>query len=647
MELYATGQRPIDDRYYEIIAALNAVNARALESQRRGAKLSEDEIAFLEGFHTELGNLEKNGAQGALAVPFLLDEMGLVDSEGNPTQEGADLLKTLGGGILVLSNADYGGGFDRLPPELQALAYGPQADYYGNFVPPQTDPSSSEAPHEENTVRGSAWRSGMLGLAGLFEGVDENLRGGKAFSAGITTSIAHNMNLPDSLSEPARELMGALPEKDINNILEVSTRNPEANHAILTGQHDHRYYGSDPSKTIENLFTYNWEDDEAVSGLIDWIPEYGSPMYSEETRTMAGEASAALIGIMTNPEMFDSLTNTGLQKDTSFTAYNVTIADSLTDIFERYVVSFADSTLAQEKSGSKADIGAGDFYVETNKIAMGGLEAVRFMQYLVGNDYTAARTLGIVDEYINVAYGAALVTGDTVRYAESSGGLSSLYNSALSNEAMARGIDEAEANKRNQKIADLSIEIGKAALPTSRFPVVAESVGFLIDVAKEPTFKYLFPTPPPAEMRLNGAEVELKPEMIERRFQIMSLGHSLSGSDGVISKSELDSLSDEEYKTLVDDYGVIREDRDGNYRVEVDPEKWKNYNPEDTGADDPAGGTDNTKIDQALVNSVTGEAEDRSDDFVSYYEKNWNGTKEAWSAKSEGEYKAKIEGKKK
>jgi hypothetical protein len=94
------------------------------------------------------------------------------------------------------------------------------------------------------------------------EGGLDRLEGGREYSAALTLAIAD-----------ADANFRVAAEDELINVLEVSTRNRDANAALLTGGLRHPDYGKDsPEHVLRGIFGPQWKDDgRAASGLIDWI----------------------------------------------------------------------------------------------------------------------------------------------------------------------------------------------------------------------------------------------------------------------------------------------------------------------------------------------------------------------------------------
>ncbi|MDA2806239.1 TPR repeat region-containing protein [Nocardiopsis suaedae] len=588
MEEYADG-KPLDDRYYEIVAALTAVNAHRAEMQRRGEKqLDSDVIDFLDSFLNGLSGIEERGddgwaLQGALAFPDLLDDMGLADDEGNPTEEGQELLDVLGESILTLSNTDYGGGFERLPEEIQSVVYGPRE--YG-YV------------REESGTRReiiSEWDGNVRALSVLFGGIDENLEGGRGFSRALTTALGN-------------EFQGLDDEESVLTLLEVSTRNEDANYDILTGQFDHKHYDSDPSELIKNLFTYDWSDrGEVASGLIDWIADdavHDDPEY----RKRAGEAAAAFMDVVTSDDMYDAFTNTGETaytlsgervENASFAVINPKVGYSLAEIYEGYITSFGGLADFQDQSGTSNVDGVGEYHPKTHMIEMDEGSALRFMQYVVGDARAAARAAAATDYYISAEIEAGLHTGNPVDAGNRSGTIGGLFQAALENEAENRNLGLEETNERNKKIATGAVEVGKTA--ASFIPKVGDAVALGMELGKAPLVDWAFPTPGEASYAAEDFGAMFGEEEIKRRMQVQTIDYVVAGDDGVITEEEIKELGDsgETLETL----GVIVEDGDG-YRVEQDPGKWNVGNVD---LNEEGRSTDLGVLDTVLENATRNE----------------------------------------
>lgn len=449
-------------------------------------------------------------------------------------------LGVLGDGLLALSDESLGGGHGDLPRSVRRVAESPQYYEHGD----------DEVPYSwvlyENDVRA---------LSSMLRHADEDFQGGYEFSVHLSMSSG---TYTHRIGED-----GFLTSEEMAPLVDVSTRNEDANYYILTGEHLHAdpyashpalgtnqfetgvdyskldiYHTSeDRSNVVEGLFTYEWHDKgEAVSQLIDWISD-NAGSDDPELQDMAGTAAASFIDMVTTAEMQEALTDTGVDfnedgkdyKSASFTAFNTELADSLADVFDSYIFSFAESSVSEinEDGEEIATIGVGDYISESNRFNIGPQERAAYMEYLMGNDDTAARTINSAATYQTLAIEDLLSSGNTSTAARGSASLNALIEIALDAEAEKRSLDLTETKERKEKLYKYAIE--KAAEHSDKIPVIGNSISWGLNlgpdwiveklVDQETTVKPRLPSGDNAETRARQNELILLEQIMNSQSE--------------------------------------------------------------------------------------------------------------------------------
>ena len=295
-----------------------------------GDQLSEEEIAFLETFYGELEEMTPTGI--VHMMPWLEGKLGPDWS----ASERKDFANGIANGLLVLSDEDLNGGKDRLPESVQDFANGlPFKEWREHGMSGRAE-----------GVRSHNWLADAEDFSLLLENANPDLRGGREFSANITLSMGHHLgNNNLALTAGREEALGSL--------LDVSTRNEEANRTVLVGTDDHPAgyvedgrYASEHMPSFESnadallgLYSYNWRDDgAAIAGLTDWIPEFSQGTSAQAQ--LAGEATVGLMEKLAGKEDNKPFHDTDERSDTKYrlavTEINPELTRSLTEIYLNY-----------------------------------------------------------------------------------------------------------------------------------------------------------------------------------------------------------------------------------------------------------------------------------------------------------------------
>jgi hypothetical protein len=449
------------------VALLAALNAKAAARRQDGLELPEEDISFLESLHDELEKIETpEGPQGVLAIPGILGS----GENGYSHEDSEALREAIAGAVLTLSDESLGGGFHRLSENIQDAVLGPRMQGDGYNMAYAT----------------GAYAEDLAALGQLMANLPPDAQGGERFSASLTLSMGHMMyelvEHPDS--DPMASVMDEIGHSSLWNLLDVSTRNVDANHMVLTQEYTNSYYMSDEAAEIinadalEGLLLFQWPEDAvwsegsdgssggAVTGLFDWITE-DSFSSSEEDQRRAAEATIGLIDFMTDPEHHERLMRTGVEVNNEdykyphagFGQYNGAITDSLAGIFESYIYSFAGQEGFDANGDPDLDWERPNDWPtwdpESNRLSLSPTERLMFLELIMTNDESAARVHGSSEVFLAAQQMSAIETGDSTDTSRRAATLQGLIDGALHNEAVYRGIDAKEVGTHRDTIYKL------------------------------------------------------------------------------------------------------------------------------------------------------------------------------------------------
>src|SRR5699024_1561698 len=129
-----------------------------------------------------------------------------------------------GGGLIALSDEKIGGGLSLLPESIVQTIQGRTLSADGLDI----------------TTDHVQFGQDLTNLADFLGNAPSELEGGRRFSQDLTLHMG--MILEDGLGATAPSfndfLLNELGEGNMETLLDVSTRNIEANHGILTGQYE-------------------------------------------------------------------------------------------------------------------------------------------------------------------------------------------------------------------------------------------------------------------------------------------------------------------------------------------------------------------------------------------------------------------------
>ncbi|MCP3017354.1 hypothetical protein NGM33_28885 [Nocardiopsis dassonvillei] len=455
---YWSGDKPIDDRYHELMIMLGMITTNAMQAQQGGTGYREEEMDFLKTFYAEL---EEGNHNGVIGIP---DQMELGEFDQDDREHA---LGILGDGLLALSDHRLGGGYYDLPESVQFAA-------------------------EEGFLMasgGGASGYGTNSLAELLRHTSDDMEAGYGLSNTLTMSMGM------FAASDAVEGMNHS-EEDITALLDVSTRNRDANHDLLTGEYVHPLF-ADTEKVdgettyptleangfdtpqgmidhvLEGLFTYDWNDDgESASGLFDWIAEdtmNGTP----EEQERAGHAAAGFIETVTRPELFAAFTgveNTDGGADIPMGEVNPDVALSMAEVFHAYVDDFGVGTQESEGAQFHTDASPNQFAFapDGNVLLVGDMNRVRFMELVMGDTEAASNMYASIEGRNAIVLNDALENGEFSEETVRSGGrLTNLFESAFDNYATGRyGLgEEAYQQEIDIKKRGWGVVIGSVAGP--------------------------------------------------------------------------------------------------------------------------------------------------------------------------------------
>lgn len=462
LDAYLSGDKEPDARYYEILAAVGAVSAKAKTLQEANRanmgpshpmsaassrqKLDEDELDFLRTFY---GELEEQSPYGVVRLmPWLEGHDGPGWGETERNRFGG----AMADGLLVLSDEDLGGGQDLLPESVRNFAGGiptKDGDHVGGRI---------FANDKHN------WLRDARDLGDLFEHADPELRGGTEFSSNTTLALGHYLNQGGRVDGPSPE-----EATSISHLLDVTTRNEEANHRILTDSatppweysDNPRYEGpsmpdfGSAADALKGLYAHDWEDDgKAVAGLTDWIPEFsrGTSAQAEMAGTATVGLMEALAGEGDDTPFHDAADDSETRHSLAVTEINPELTESLVRIYENYEDDFI---LHENDTNRYATVsGPEERYLlhEPGDRALHLTNGTKegFLQLLIADDRTAPIITASVEELerrvINTAVGdptegVAGVAGGRV------GTIRTLLHDAMINEYTSRYDDSEEAKQ--------------------------------------------------------------------------------------------------------------------------------------------------------------------------------------------------------
>ncbi|MDT0302506.1 TPR repeat region-containing protein [Streptomonospora wellingtoniae] len=406
---YLTGDRPVDARYAEIVAALGALTRKGWWQGAHGGRerLPRAEMDFLEEFYRVLDTEPVDGE----VPPTMLTLVREVHGNGGLSERARnELLGALGDGLLTLSDEDRGGGWDALPPSIRSVASGSGGiDYDGARWP----------------VYG--WRETRAPLLDrLLAFTNPGIAGGREFSEILATTLGNKLQ---DYAQTHGDAVEDRRDGPFRMMLSVAARNEDSVHGLFTGAVDHPQ-GWGAQRAVRGLYAFPWSDDgRTLRELTDWM-SYEDVRSDPDRRELADEAAAGLIrGLAHDQDTFDLLSggNTVTGSGMNLGMLNPEAARGLADVAELHIAPFA-----QEGRLGPTEYGGGSLKVNSADrvrfwmLAAGDTEAANDLSAAV-QGYQSRRFADLVEDGAD----AAVVGGETGR-------LRGLYDLAVLDEALAR-----------------------------------------------------------------------------------------------------------------------------------------------------------------------------------------------------------------
>ena len=570
---YWSGEKPLDDRYHELMLVMGMIGTNARTAQNDGKPLDSEEMAFLDAFYERL---EVSRPGGVIDIPKVIEGAHMTDEE----REYA--LGVLGDGLLALSDHGLGGGYYDLPASVREAAEGP------HLAPTDGTPPSSHS-----------WAEDARALAAMLGQAHESMEPG--YGLAMTLSLSMGM-----YSEEYSEVMDQfIPEDDVLSLIDVVNRNHDAIHDLFAGVENengerepyvhpnligtyqdaqgefqrfspHTEQWGSPQEMIntalEGLFTHPWEDKgETVGDMVEWIAQ-DAHSENEEESDRAGRAAAGFIETITTKEMQEALTSTSVNvnedgkhyNSATFTAFNTELAENLADVFDAYIYSFAASEVIDPTlSGSVPFEGVGIYDSEINNFMIGSEERAAYIQYLMGNDDTAIRTFGSASAYQKIEMEAYLQTGKE-SHAHGAASLYALIDVALDAEAENRKQDLQKTENLKEKLYSFGID--KTAEYAGKIPAVGESIEKGLNLGSGWITSHFIDENITTSPRL-PISTDTEDRKLETR--LIFLEHIVNSENVAIKTSPPQEKID-----ILVEYGVATKTPDGTYEFEIDKTKW-------------------------------------------------------------------------
>lgn len=515
------------ERYDELMFILNILNGRAENAQKNGDRLTEDEIEYLENMYEELENLENydgvEGSEGAIALPEIIEQ----NFENEHLKN--TLLEELGGGLVALSDERLGGGLSLLPDSVVETIQGPTLSANGLEI----------------TMDHQQFGQDLKNLTAFLGNAPDDLEGGRRFSQDLTLHMGMILEDASGATAPPFQdfLLQELGEGNMETLLDVSTRNIEANHGILTGQYEN---GAVPDENIDDVVrdslygflmhgesfdpdtageTDYSEDDFERSGLtaiFDWLSD-GQVNSDPETQQLAAESMAGLVNFMVEPDNHEFL-----RGDTPYGTISGSIsqdaADSLSDAFTSHIFSFSSGfgfgEGGEHDGSSFAGLGENFGYdPERGTVDILPEDRVRFLEILM-QDERAAVNIHTDTALFNTSQIVHSVDGGDVTIpARESGNLAGIVDAALVNEAAYRDVADEELHKERERMYDFAQNLISGGLSDTKAANFVPGFSAAENLAFDTLKDHLISTPSPNATH-NSEDGTLNPEAIEARMNL-------------------------------------------------------------------------------------------------------------------------------
>ncbi|WP_157982433.1 hypothetical protein [Nocardiopsis sp. FIRDI 009] len=400
MEIYLDDPENYEGDIAEVLAMLSLVTTAGAQNQRNGGQPPGEYMDFLEAFYEGFEDSQVNieGPRGVLGVVDLLE-----NSDAYDPDIAQGFLSSMSEGLMVLSDEDLFGGYDRLPESVRRAAEGPSL----------MDPDEFEH-YDLNT-----WSSEVSALEILLGNAPDDLRAGVDLSATLALSMGHFAGGSENNVDVW------LGEDTTLSLVDIASRNHDAMTELFTGEYEHPNFVDENGdfketvvdeshqdlidRAIVGLYTHDWSDEdngEIVGQMTDWIAEEANSSDPKEA-TRSERAMVGLVTTLTNLQ--DELSETGHSveetvggetvtwRNASFGHVNPGIADSLADIFEAHVEAFADNEILDPNGNLDPDKDTS--YSYENGAIIDLRDRTDFVQLISGSPEAAMRVVEIADEY--------------------------------------------------------------------------------------------------------------------------------------------------------------------------------------------------------------------------------------------------------
>lgn len=584
-----------DPEYLALVA--NVVD-RALRARNNGEKLSNNEIKFLETLFSELSET-RMPEDGFLTF---IDHVNESEHIGDQLRD--DINRRLANGVLVLSDESLGGGMDRLPPDVVDAANG------------QEPPESGSVPKSSGGSLDDAWQKEYAKLGSFLASSGPGVQGGTEFSATLLATSANHLK---SFPEPYVDQDDAAHQ----DIIEVASRNEEANHILITGkdfdgdtyEYNANNQGLTPEDALGALYSHDWDDDgEALSGITDWLArsDAGADGVSDANR------DSGLIGLVQLFEDKDFKANVfetshsvtdddGIEwLNASGGHVNTKVAESFGDIFLENMDIFADPDGLDDKSQST------EWNERQQEVELSADGRLSFTQFMAGDPDTAANVYREVllngaetmEEY-------ATNTGDREhKPTMEAGTLQGLVERAVTLEAETRETNHEEEVDFQSKVIDNTVSIlggGGGDLNVS---------GVVVETAKFMAKEGLTPDKHDADPNVTTREEWDSSE----RMKTLSVATAASGDPDLMQELK--------------NRGIAKENDSGELYVPLDHTEWEGVE----NADESKGEWNGDNKVGELAEQYTGVAdsewpdgESKTSDAVFEFVKNFETQRAKWS----------------
>ncbi|WUI04097.1 hypothetical protein OHR68_20635 [Spirillospora sp. NBC_00431] len=460
----------------------------------RGDLLEPDQAALLNDFYNELGeDLWRvddyiAGQPGWNATDPVSGPGGL-DGGQAPARDW--MRSALGTGIITLSNlGEQPRSLHHLPQTVRDLVDKPAVTSAGPATPDQVKPWTEveRIDHFED-------------LAGFLHAAPSAMVASTGFSERLTVrvaeiaSAARQANTTGGAPSVSLENRPGLPAA-LQSLLDVTTRNEESNHRLLTDRlGDYKAFPDALHEVpttralLDSLYRYGWSDrGSAVAGLTDWIAEQ-----PEDPR--ADEAAASLIDKVTSTERGEGANPGDLARNPPDGSQPVIYDELMKSLsrqqdseiarsFGRIAANYLDEFSSDFSPVTEAD--------QRGSIDMTAHDGIRFLD-LIATDDAALKHLavrvgafeqellqGTLDKRFDPATGSWVETTPTVHMATA--GQKSAYLDALLAAASMNAENVARAHEFESPTSDDSrfraivrpaIELGKWGLDR-RVPIIGD-----------------------------------------------------------------------------------------------------------------------------------------------------------------------------